>query len=332
MMKKIKIIFMLCLFALGFTSCEEDSDSLTGNENTGGLISVENKLVGYVVGDGQDTEYKVKLSVFQSIEKVKTVNVYKTFYTVQQEVKAGIPQVDKDGKPVMVAVKSNEVLFRTLTFPMASQHEEVTFTSTFNELSEGLTVEYYTPGPISSSDTETNIGDYWGLRYETITASGKKQQTNLKNNATKVAVGTRYAGTYKCNEGVFYRGDALGYSTGDWPKETIIESVDAVTYRVKTYFGPYDSASFDNNEWYFKVDSNGIITYPAFEPDGVTPNQVNGLTIESCGSDPRWELYGKCSTSNVIVKDDVNKKDKLRMTLGYTTSAVRVLFQELQKI
>jgi hypothetical protein len=331
-MKKLKIIIMICLFTFGFTSCEEDSDSLTGNENTGGLITVKNKLVGYVVGDGQNTQYSVKLSAFQSIESVKTVNIYKTFYTVQQEVKAGVPQVDKDGKPVMVGVKSNEVLFKTVTFPTDSQYEEISFTATFNELRAGLTVEYYTPGPVAESDTATNIGDYWGLRYETITVSGKKQQTSLDNNATKIAVGTRYAGTYKCNEGAFYRGDVQGFFTADWPKETIIESVDATTYRVKTYFGAFSSASFDNNEWYFKVDSNGIITYPAFEPDGVTPNQVNGLDIQSCGGDPRWETLGKCSTSNVIIKDDVNKKDKLRMTLGYTTSALRVNFQELQKI
>jgi hypothetical protein len=331
-MKKIKIIIILCLFTLGFTSCEEDSDSLTGNENTGGLITVKNKLVGYVVGDGQNTQYNVKLSAFQSSESVKTVNIYKTFYTAQQEVIDGVPQVDKDGKPVMVGVKSNEVLFKTVTFPTASQYEEVSFTATFNELREGLTVEYYTPGPIATSDTATNIGDYWGLRYETITVSGKKQQTNLDNNSTKIAVGTRFAGTYKCNEGAFYRGDVQGYSTSDWPAETIIESVDPTTYRVKTYWGPYSSSTFDNNEWYFQVDSNDIITYPKFEPDGVTPNQVNGLDIQYCESDPRWESLGKCSTSNVVVRDDVNKKDKLRMTLGYTTSAVRVMFQELQKI
>lgn len=330
-MKKIKIIVLLSLFTLGFASCEKDSDTLTGNENTGGLISVDNKLVGYVVGDGQDTDYKVKLSVFQSIEKVETVKVYKTFYTLQQEVIAGEPQVDKDGEPIMVEVKSNEVLFRTLTFPMTAQHEEINFTATFNELREGLTVNYYTPGPIAASDSEMNIGDYWGLRYETITASGKVNQTSLKSNSSKVAVGTRYAGTYKCNEGVFYRGDVLGFSTADWPKETIIESVDAITYRVKTYWGPYSSSTFDNNEWYFKVDNAGVITYPAFEPNG-TPNQVNGLDIQYCGVDPRWETLGKCSTSNVVIKDDVNKKDKLRMTLGYTTSALRVMFQELQKI
>lgn len=330
-MKKIKIIVLLSLFTLGFASCEKDSDALTGNENTGGLISVNNKLVGYVVGDGQDTDYTVKLSVFQSTEKVVTVNIYKTFYTVQQEIIAGEPQVDKDGEPVMVEVKSNEVLFRTLTFPMAAQYEEISFTASFNELRDGLIVGYYTPRPIASSDSQMNIGDYWGLRYETITASGKVNQTSLKSNSTKVAVGTRFAGTYKCNEGVFYRGDVLGYSTLDWPIETIIESVDATTYRVKTYWGPYSSSSFDNNEWYFKVDNAGVITYPAFEPNG-TPNQVNGLNIEYCGADPRWEALGKCSTSNVVIKDDVNKKDKLRMTLGYTTSAVRVMFQELQKI
>ncbi len=330
-MKKIKIIVLLCLFTLGFTSCEEDSDTLTGNENTGGLISVENKLVGYVVGNGQDTEYNVKLSVFQSNEKVKTVNIYKTFYTVQQEVKDGIPQVDKDGKPVMVGVKSNEVLFKTVTFPMTAQHEEVSFTATFNELRDGLTVDYYTPRPVASSDTETNIGDYWGLRYETITASGKTHQTSLQANSTKVAVGTRFAGTYKAISAKYYRIGVQLASTADWPKETIIESVDATTYKVKTYLG-----QFEGNEWYFKVDSNDNITYPAFHPDGVTPNIGNALPIVTCGAGgyTDWDLLVNCGNTNTIVRDDVDGKDILKMTFGYINPAngLRSFYQELQKI
>lgn len=322
---------MLCLFTLGFTSCEEDSDSLTGNKNTGGLISVENKLVGYVVGNGLDKTYPVTISVFQSVEKVATVNVYKTFYTVQQEVKDGIPQVDKDGKPVMVAVKSNEVLFKTLTLPMTSQHEEATFTATYNELRKDLTVDYYTPGPIASSDTDTNIGDYWGLRYETITASGKKQQTSLDVNSTKVAVGTRFAGTYKAISAKYYRIGVLTASTADWPKETVIESVDATTYRVKIYLG-----QFAANEWYFKVDSNDNITYPAFQPDGVTPNTGNDLPIVTCGAGgyADWNTLVNCGNTNTIVRDDVNGKDILKMTFGYInpTSGLRCFYQELQKI
>ena len=325
-MKKIKIIVLLSLFTLGFASCEKDSDSLTGNENTGGLIKINNGLVGYVVGNGQDTEYPISVSVFQSIEKVETVNIYKTFYTVQQEVIAGEPQVDKDGEPIMVEVKSNEVLFKTLTFPMAAQNEEATFTSTFNELRAGLTVGYYTPAAIPTLDSEMNIGDYWGLRYETITASGKVNQTSLKSNSSKVAVGTRFAGTYKAIASAYYRIGVL--STSPWPKETVIESVDATTYRVKTYFG-----LFEDNEWYFQVDALDNITYPAFGPDG-SPNLGNGLPVITCGPESDWTDYGNCGQStNTIIRDDVNGKDILVMTFGYLGGGgLRVFYQELQKI
>jgi hypothetical protein len=333
MMRKLKIIAMLCLFTLGFTSCEEDSDSLTGNKNTGGLISVENKLVGYVVGDGLDKKYPVEISVFQSVEKVATVNIYKTFYTVQQEVIGGVAQVDKDGKPIMVAVKSNEVIFKTLTFPMTAQHEKASFTATFNELRTGLTVDYYTPRPISSADTDLNIGDYWAFRYETITASGKTSQTSLKANSTKVAVGTRFAGSYKAISAKYYRIGVLTYNAAQWPKETVIESVDATTYKVKTYLGP---AAFTDNEWYFKVDSNDNITYPAFQPDGVTPNLGNAFPIVTCGAGgyADWNTLVNCGNTNTIVRDDANGKDILKMTFGYInpTSGLRSFYQELQKI
>lgn len=325
-MKKIKILALLSLFALGFVSCEADSDTLTGAENTGGLINVKNGLVGYVVGNGLDAEYTINVNTFQSVEKVKTVNVYKTFYTVQQEVVAGIPQVDKNGDPVMVAVKSNEILFKTITFPMTAQYEEASFTATFNELREGLTVGYYTPAAIPTTDSELNIGDYWALRYETITDSGKVNQTSLKANSTKIAVGTRFAGTYKANVGRYTR---IGVtSASPWPDETVIESVDATTYRVKTYLG-----LFDANEWYFQVDANDNITYPAFGPDG-SPNLGNGLPIITCGPESDWAAYGNCGlTTNTIIRDDVNGKDILVMTFGYLGGGgLRIFYQELQKI
>lgn len=330
-MKKLKILVLLSLFTLGFVSCEKDSDMLTGTKNTGGLIKVENGLVGYVVGNGLNTTYPVKISVFQSVESVATVNVYKTFYTIQQQVVGGVLQVDADGKPINVAVKSNEVLFKTLTFPMTAQHEETSFSTTFNELRTGLTVAYYTPRAISLVDTDLNIGDYWGLRYETITASGKINQTSLLANSTKVAVGTRFAGTYKAISAKYYRIGVLTSSTADWPKETVIESVDATTYRVKTYLG-----NFPDNEWYFKVDANDNITYPAFQPDGTTPNIGNALPVVTCGAGgyADWTTLVNCGSTNTIVRDDVNGKDILKMTFGYINPAngLRAFYQELQKI
>ena len=330
-MKKFKLLILVSLFTLGFASCEKESDLLTGDENTGGLINVNNGLVGYVVGNGQDTDYTISVSVFQSIEKVASVKVYKTFYTVQQKVVAGVPQVDKKGNPIMIEAKSNEVLFKTLTFPMTAQHEEVSFTSTFNQLRQGLTVEYYSPTAIPASDSEMKIGDYWKLRYETTTASGKIAQTSLESNASKIAVGTRFAGTYKAITAEYYRIGVLTASTADWPKETIIESVDATTYRVKTYLG-----DFEDNEWYFKVDADDNINYPAFQPDGITQNIGNNFPIVTCGAGgyEDWDTLVNCGSTNTIVRDDVNGKDVLKMTFGYINpaSGLRCFYQELQKL
>ena len=43
-MKNIKILSLLFIFTFTFMSCEKDSDSLTGNENKGGLLTIKKKL------------------------------------------------------------------------------------------------------------------------------------------------------------------------------------------------------------------------------------------------------------------------------------------------
>ena len=64
-MKKIKLLSIAFLLFAGFTACEEDSDALTGDENVGGVVQVNSALVGYVVGNGDDTEYPASFTVNQ---------------------------------------------------------------------------------------------------------------------------------------------------------------------------------------------------------------------------------------------------------------------------
>ena len=41
-----------------FVACSDDNfDTLTGNENTGGLVSVNKVNIGYVVGNGDTFQY-----------------------------------------------------------------------------------------------------------------------------------------------------------------------------------------------------------------------------------------------------------------------------------
>ncbi len=320
-MKNIKKYFIAVLTIGILFSCEKDSDSLTGNKNIGGLLTIQKRLVSYVIGDGTGTEYKNSFSSYQGEIKVTKVNIYKNF-------------VDTNGTAVETDdVKSNEVLLRTIDVPTVDQFTKVEYGLTYLQLIQGLTVAGV---PMSSDDTTLNIGDYFTLRYESITSDGKVVQNSLATASTKVAVGTRLAGTYRCLEGIYYRIGVLNSGTSAWPAETIIESVDATTYRVVNrfgLFGPSATPPPDDNTWYFKVVGN-TISYPAQEPDGSTAQTGNGQPFITCQSNPAsFNPEVNCGNSNFVILDNVNGgKDKLHMTFGYLSpSGPRVFYQVLEK-
>ncbi|WP_395633802.1 hypothetical protein, partial [Flavobacterium sp.] len=236
-MKKFIYLFM-AVTSLGIVSCEKDNDVLTGNKNEGGLLDVKNNLVAYVVGNGNDFQYSAALGAFQGDVTVESVDIYKQFTGV-------------DGST------SNRVFLKNVTFPNATQLETVNFNFTYNELSEGILVNGQ---PLPTNDTELEIGDYWTLTYVSKTSSGNEA---LNNKSTKVSVGTRFAGNYRCVEAEYYRLGVLTYTAGDWPASTTIESVNSTTYRVVEYFGV-----FSGNEYYFTIDGNDVIGYPENTPDG----------------------------------------------------------------
>lgn len=291
--------------SLGIVSCEKDSDVLTGNKNEGGLLDVKNNAVAYVVGNGNDFQYNAALGAFQGDVKVLSVDVYKEFTSV-------------DGS------KSNRVFLKNITFPNVNQVENVNFTFTYDELTAGLTLNGQ---PLPASDSNLEIGDYWVLSYVAKTSSGNEA---LNNKTTKVSVGTRFAGNYRCVEAEYYRLGVLTYTAADWPSSTLIESVNATTYRVVNYFGP-----FSGNEFYFTIDANDNIGYPDNTPDG-TPQTGNGQPFITCLSNPAEMALVYCGSSNYVTRDDVEGKDRLIMSFGYNTTSgaagPRVFYQVLEKI
>lgn len=308
-MKNILKISLFAFFALGIFSCEEDSDTLTGNENTGGKVSVDKNNIGYVVGNGDGFEYTANLTAFQGREKVQTVAVYKQFTDINGNV-------------------SNKELLTTLTFPNTQQNEVIALSFTYPDLIDGLTIS---GTPLSSDDTDLNIGDYWTLTYVSTSSDG-----DVTENATttKVAVGTRFAGNYKCVEGAYYRINVFTYDESFWPPVTIIESVNSTTYRVKKYFGPFTNTSTaTGGDYYFTIDSSDIISYPATTPDGVA-QQGNTQPFISCLTAPAEFNNVPCTGSNYVVRDDITGKDRLYMTFGYLNApgAPREFYQVMEKI
>ena len=124
-------------------SCEPNyQDLATENAQTGGLVEVKTKLVGYVIGDGRD--YDVSLRVFQGETKTTSIQVLKTF--TQTDPETGITST------------SEEVEHETFTIS-----EDATFildfTVNYQQLREGIT---FNGAPLPETDSGLQI---WRLLH-----------------------------------------------------------------------------------------------------------------------------------------------------------------------
>lgn len=314
----MKKLFLFVFLSFAIFSCDDSEDTLTGNENVGGysLLADKYQSISYVVGNGLNTEYPVMLRTIQEPITVKTINVYKQFY--KKTIVNG----------VTVFVKSNKVLYKTFNIDNSTYNVDSDVNPTFNSLVQGLNVN----GIALSTDDQTyTIGDYWELTYETIQEDGS---VRYLSKTSKIAVSTRFAGRYKCLDGLYYRIGVLTYTTANWPTETVIESVDATTYRVKKYFGPFSNTSTaTGGDYYFRVDASDNISYPATTPDGIA-QQGNGQPFMTCAANSTEFQVLSCANTNKVERDNVNGKDILYMTFGYLNGPGqgREFYQKMQKI
>ena len=254
----MKITFnkIFCLLSMGVLTfaCNESDDLVTEHAREGGILNFGTSL-NYVVGN-PDGPYTLAFTVNQGNEKVKQINLYKSFTkTEKYTVIVDGEEVEKDS-----TFTSNEVLDRTINVTEGTSHSLST-AYTFDELLTGLTVASVDAGagPLPANDGDYQIGDKWVFRIESVLEDDRLAQ---QSNAVSVSVSTRYAGIYRALVGEYYRLGVPTTGTSGWPPETVIESVDATTYRVVEYFGPFDA-----NEFYFQI-INGVITYPEETPSG----------------------------------------------------------------
>ncbi|MFT6747009.1 MAG: hypothetical protein ACJAZ2_001355 [Glaciecola sp.] len=303
-MKKIKLYSLALLVVAGLFSCEKDSDVLTGGAETGGLLTVNSGLVGYVVGNGNDFKYPVKVTAFQGAVATTKIEIYKSFTT-----KAG--------------VSSSEILFKTIDVATSPKNQVIDYTASYNELRADLTVG---GAPLPADDSLLQIGDFWSLRYVTTTSEGTVH-ANAKS--TKIAVGTRFAGTYRVIDSNYWR---INSESGGWNGSIrVIESVDATTYRYVEYAGPFQSVA---NSHYFTIDADGVVYTPLTYEGNV--QLLNGQPLINCASNPAdmANACGYAGPQNTVTKDDVNSKDRIYRSYGYFTagSGPREFYEALERV
>ncbi len=304
-MKKIQFYILTLLVLTSFVACDkEEDDKLTGGAATGGLIDVKSQLVTYVLNNGNDYPYTASLRLFQGDVKVTKISIYKSFTNEDNDT-------------------SNEVLLKTIDVPNSPQDQTLSFTTTFNELIDGLILN---GNPLPTSDSGLKIGEFWRLRYVTTTSDGN-EHSNSK--FTKLAIGTRFAGKYTVVESSYWR---INVFSGDWNgDERIIESVDETTYRYVGYAGPFASAT---NTHYFTIDNSDLVNTPGSYNGSV--QLLNGFGVINCTDNPT-DMINSCNFAgpqNTVVRDNIDGKDRIYRTYGYYTtgSGPREFYEVLEKV
>jgi hypothetical protein len=178
-MKKFLKISLMSLLTIGFyTSCSDDNnDTLSGNENVGGLITVNTTNVVYDTQGETNVQYSVDLNVFQSAPvKVNSIDVYKQF------------------TDVVTGEVSNKVLLKNVPLTAATESENVSFSFTYLELVDGLTIGDPAVA-VPTDDALINIGDKFTLSYVAKRNDGQ-DAVNVKTTNVVAACVSDLGGTY----------------------------------------------------------------------------------------------------------------------------------------
>ncbi len=320
-------LYLLGLFVLVFSACNEEVDPYTGDAKEGGLVTIQTGLVNYVIGNNADYTVGVLVNQSGNTASTSSVEVYSHFETVEKDGNGDVVYRDEDGQVseedlgTTTSVSSNEVLLGTIAPSSTAATEPATLTVNFDDLVEGITVN----GAGLTGDADLLIGDAWVLRFVSKLDDGRSVE---QAKSAKISVATRFAGEYKVVEGTYYR---IGVNRSDvsWPGTMTIASVDAITYQQLEYFG-----AFDGNTLYFQIDpATNDITYPE-EWKGVAQSG-NGQPLTTCNRNGGDLQNVPCGEgTNTVILDDVEGKDRLIMTYGYLTdgSGPREFYQILEKI
>lgn len=241
----MKKIFKLSLFlfaSLAFTACSNDtSDTLTGSETQGGLLTVQTQALGYIQGSAPTDSYNVTINGFQGRENIETVDVYKQFIGV-------------DG------MMSEKVLLTTLTFPNVDQMETVSYSFNYNDLIAGLSVN---GSPLPQDDSTLMIGDFWELSYMSNLGDGNAHM-NVQKTKVTVSCGSFLEGVYANST---FRPD--NGATYTFAADQVVKLGDGL-YR-SSYIGPYYCAGQTPGT------SGNTIQLPAGTIAGYTFDDVCGV-------------------------------------------------------
>jgi hypothetical protein len=297
-----KLIFSIVLLFAVFISCEKDSTPGSIEYADGGTIKIgdpylqiQTPVVSFQAGLA---DYKISTYLVNGLKAVTKVNMYGVY---------------TDAK---TSAKSNEALVTSFVVP-AGNRVLLEKNLTYDDLKKGLTVN---GGGLPADQKDLPVGSGWKFRFEGETSQGV---IDLAGNVN-VGVLSRFAGLYRVINSEYFR---IGVSTAKWNGETrFIGSVNDATFSHNDYWGNF---AWSGRTFHFVVNSDNSITVPVIV-DGI----FSGTYAINCIDHKDKFTSVPCTGTNILIKDDVNGKHRIKLTYGYFTegSGSREFYEEMEKI
>lgn len=193
-----------------------------------------------------------------------------------------------------------------------------TFTIPAGETSSTASVKILTGGLVPF--------DFKDIVLEIVDSSESIAEKNTITITVKALGANSLAGEYEILTGSYWRiGVLSSFATTGGGKRTI-EALSETLYKHKDYVG-----SFSGNDWYFTVDANNKVTVLTKDPFTGEPILLNGVAAMTCETNPSSLTRANCGSSNVVERTN-DRKDVIKLTVGYNPAAPREFYEVIRRL
>lgn len=221
--------------------------------------------------------------------------------------------LDKD-VTVTIATKSTSEAKEGVEFELPVK----TFTIPAGQTSATASIKILTAGLVPF--------DFKDIVLEIVDSSESIAENNTLTITVKALGANSLAGRYEIITGNYWRIGVLSSFATTGGGIRVIEALSETLYKHKDYVG-----SFPGNDWYFTVDANNKVTVLTKDPFTDAPILLNGVAAMSCETNSSSLTFAGCGSSNVVERTN-NRKDIIKLTVGYNPAAPREFYEVIRRL
>jgi hypothetical protein len=168
--------------------------------------------------------------------------------------------------------------------------------------------------------------DFKDIVLEITDSSESIAEKNTITITIKALGANSLAGRYEIITGNYWRIGVLSDFKTSGGGIRVIEALSENLYRHKEYVG-----GFSDNEWYFTVDATDKVTVLTNDPFTGDPILLNSNAAITCANNSLSLTNAGCSSSNVVERTN-DRKDIIKLTVGYNPAAPREFYEVLRRL